>query len=95
MRTVVTTAGTMGIAQMAWNTNNPQYFKACSQIWWSLCQYERHNHGGIMSGEQANGSPYHPGSVETCCTITWSAMSVEMLKMTGLSVVADELEMST
>ena len=44
--------------------------------------------------EQANGSPYHPGSVETCCTVTWGAMGVEMLKMTGLSVVADELEMS-
>ena len=47
----------MGIAQMAWNTGQPEYFKAYAQIWWSLCQYERHNHGGIMSAEQANGSP--------------------------------------
>eukprot|EP00664_Eupelagonemidae_sp_cell27_P008509 gene8509-8791_t len=27
-------------------------------------RYERHNHGGMMSGEQARGSPYNTGSVE-------------------------------
>ena len=44
-----------------------QYFTAYQQIWWSLCQYERHPHGGIMSSEQASGSPYNSGSIETCC----------------------------
>eukprot|EP00039_Didymoeca_costata_P011282 m.157630 g.157630 ORF g.157630 m.157630 type:complete len:854 (-) comp15121_c3_seq2:179-2740(-) len=84
----------LGIAQMAWITGNKDMYTAYQQIWWSLCQYERHNHGGIMSSEQASGSPYNTGSVETCCTVTWCAMGVEMLKMTGLSVVADELELS-
>ena len=86
--------GICALAELYWITGNPQYSTAYQQIWWSLCETERHNHGGIMSAEQASGSPYHTGSVETCCTITWAAMCVEMLKLTGSSVVADELELS-
>jgi hypothetical protein len=71
----------MGLAQMFWVTGNSDYSTAYQQIWWSLCECERHNHGGIMSGEQATGSPYNTGSVETCCTVTWAAMCVEMLKV--------------
>ena len=37
---------------MFWATGNADYSKAYQQIWWSLCRYERHNHGGLMSGEQ-------------------------------------------
>jgi hypothetical protein len=163
----------MGLAELYWATGTTDYSTAYQQIWWSLCQTERHNHGGLMSGEQATGSPYNTGSgtwrnlaplslfvprclcrpnpkvgvslslfgermlvsvrcgewrlslrpprtrtlsppslctrstahrrvftsihisaVETCCTVTWSAMCVEMLKLTAASVVADELELT-
>lgn len=84
----------LGVCSMAWLTGQRDYATAYENIWWSLCQLERHNNGGLMSGEQARGNPYNQGSVETCCTVTWGAMCVEMLKLTGLSLAADELEMS-
>ena len=86
--------GIMGFAELAHATGDGNCRAAFQQIWWSLCEYERHNHGGVLSNEAAAGSPYATGSVETCCTVTWGAMCVEMLKMTGYSVVADELELS-
>ena len=86
--------GIMGFAELYHATGDASCGAAYSQIWWSICKHERHNHGGIFSNEAASGSPYSTGSVETCCTVTWGAMCVEMLKMTGSSLAADELELS-
>ncbi|MHB1455651.1 MAG: beta-L-arabinofuranosidase domain-containing protein [Armatimonadota bacterium] len=85
----------MGIAELYWITGDEKYRKAYEHIWWSIVKLDRHNNGGFSSGEQAQGNPYHQGAIETCCTIAWIADSVEMLKMTGSSVVADEIELST
>jgi DUF1680 family protein len=68
---------------------------AFANLWWSIARLDRHNNGGFSSGEQAQGDPYHPGAIETCCTVAWLAMSVDMLKQSGDPVVADELELST
>lgn len=86
--------GIIGFAELYHATGETDFSTAYQQIWWSLCEYERHNQGGMMSGEQARGDPYNKQSEETCCTVTWGAMCVEMLKLTGNSVVADELELS-
>ena len=84
-----------GIAQLYWLTGDENDRTAFERLWWSIVKLDRHNNGGFSSGEQAQGNPYHPGAIETCCTVAWIAMSVDMLRMSGNSVVADELELST
>ncbi len=85
----------MALAELYNIIGNTQYREAFERTWWSIVKLDRHNNGGFTSGEQAQGNPYHPGAIETCCTIAWIAMSVEMLRLTSNSVVADELELST
>ena len=85
----------LALAELHRITGEARYRTAFENLWWSIVELDRHNNGGFSSGEQAQGNPYHRGAIETCCTIAWIAMSVDMLKMTGDSVVADELELST
>ncbi|MFO0889054.1 MAG: glycoside hydrolase family 127 protein [Isosphaeraceae bacterium] len=85
----------LALAELARITRDPQYARAFANLWWSIAKLDRHNNGGFSSGEQAQGNPYHRGAIETCCTIAWMAMTVEMLRLTGDPVAADELELST
>lgn len=85
----------LGLVRLYYLTGDARYRQAFEHWWWSIVKLDRHNNGGFSSGEQAQGNPYHQGAIETCCTIAWLAMSVEMLKLTGNSIVADELELST
>jgi DUF1680 family protein len=85
----------MALAELYWLTGGQDYRTAFEHLWWSMAKLERHNNGGFTSGEKATGNPYDLHPIETCCTIAWIAMSVEMLKLTGNPVVADEIELST
>lgn len=85
----------MGLVELYYITGKNEYQEAFKSIWHSIRKYDRHNNGGFSSGEQAQGNPFHQGAIETCCTIAWIALTVEMLKLTGDSTVADEIELST
>ncbi|HEY5138035.1 MAG TPA: beta-L-arabinofuranosidase domain-containing protein, partial [Methylococcales bacterium] len=84
----------LGIAEMYWLTGEKKYRTAFEHIWWSIVKSDRYNTGTFASGEGVRGSPYNKLSKETCCAVAWEAMGVEMLRMTGNSVVADELELT-
>lgn len=84
----------LGLVELYYASGDDRYRQAFEHWWWSIVKLDRHNNGGFSSGEQAQGNPYHPGAIETCCTVAWMTMSTEMLKLTGNSVVADELELS-
>lgn len=83
------------LAELYWLTGEESYKQAFMHLWREGLRGDRHNTGGVTSGEGFQGTPYHDGAIETCCTVAWIALSLDMLRMTGDSRVADEIEWST
>lgn len=75
-------------------TGDHAYLQAFSHIWHSILKTDRHNTGGFSAGEQAQGTPYHTGAIETCCTVAWMVLTEDLLALKGGSHMADELELS-
>jgi DUF1680 family protein len=83
-----------GICEMGFITGDTKYHDAFQHIWWAMLKGDRHNTGGFTSSEACQGNPYDRGAIETCCTVAWMALTIDMLRLTGNSLVADELELS-
>jgi DUF1680 family protein len=84
-----------GLVELWRITGQAQYRQAFQHHWRSILRWDRHPSGGFSTGEQAVGSPYASGPIETCCTVAWLALSVDMLRLTGEALAADELELAT
>lgn len=83
-----------GMLDMYLLTGHKQFLNAFTNIWYSIEKGDRHNTGGFTSGERTTGDPYQPGAIETCSTVAWMDMSIDFLKLTANSLIADEVELS-
>lgn len=84
-----------GLAEMYRVTGEDRYRKAVLTLWGSMRRYDRHPSGAFSTFERGAGSVYAPGTIETCCSIAWVALTLDVLELTGDASVADELELTT
>ena len=85
----------IGLAELFRITGDDSYRQALIHWWRSIYRTDVHNSGSFSTHEQAVGNPFQPGAIETCCTVAWMELSVEALRLTGDSRVADALEHAT
>lgn len=76
-------------------TGEAKYREAFISHWRSIRDFDVRNSGAFSGGEQATGNAFAPTPIETCCTVAWMALSVDMLRLTGDIAAAEELERST
>jgi len=75
-------------------TGEARYKKALVSLWDSIRKHDRHPSGAFSTHEQAFGTVYAAGSIETCCSVAWMALTIDALRLTGDATVADELELT-
>ncbi|MCL4192046.1 MAG: glycoside hydrolase family 127 protein [Thermoguttaceae bacterium] len=84
-----------GLAEMHRITGDPAFRQSFLHHWASIRRFDLRNTGGFSSGEQATGNPFVNDAIETCCVIAWQAVMIDVLALTGQSVIADDLERAT
>ncbi len=88
-------ADLQGLLELYRITGDPRYREALLEHWSSIRVHDRHPSGAYSTSEQSIGNPYTPGAIETCCTIAWAALTLDVLRATGSPLAADELELTT
>jgi DUF1680 family protein len=83
-----------GFVTMYQATGDDRYRTAALNHWRSIRDLDRHPSGAFSTNEQANGTVFGLGSIETCCSVAWMALTADVLRMTGDPLAADELELT-
>lgn len=85
----------LGLAELFRVTGDDSYRQSFVHWWKSIHRTDVHNSGSFSTNEQAVGNPFQPGAIETCCTVAWMMYSLEALRLTGDSRIADAVEHAT
>ena len=90
----------LGLAKVYQLTGEPEYLQACIHAWQNIKDYHLNPCGGPWGGAYGCNSecfnrpycfsPY--GINETCSTMDWQKLNIELLKITGEARFAQELE---
>ena len=75
-------------------TGEERYKSALLNLWESIRRFDRHPSGAFSTNEQAFGTVYASGSIETCCSVAWMALCIDALCLSGDATAADELELT-
>ncbi|MBP5274698.1 MAG: glycoside hydrolase family 127 protein [Abditibacteriota bacterium] len=81
-----------GLASLFELTGDEKYRAALSHIWKSIMASDVHNTGAFSTFEQALGSPWKDGPIETCCVVAFNALTIDYLRLSGDPAAADALE---
>lgn len=84
-----------GLGELYRITGEDKYRDALLHFWHSIRHSDIHNAGSFSTGEGAIGNPFKPGAIETCCTVAWIAYSVDALRLSADSTIADAIELAT
>jgi uncharacterized protein len=89
----------VGIAKLYETTHNPQYLQVCKNMWDEVYNYHQNAAGAPCGGVDIHWecfnlrymfSPYFRS--ETCAMKNWLWFTIEMLKITGEPIYADQIE---
>ena len=84
-----------GLGELYRISGDERYREALLHHWYSIHETDIHNAGSFSTGEGAVGNPFKPGAIETCCTVAWIAYSVDALRLSADSTIADAIELAT
>ena len=72
----------LGILELYRATGKDYYRQVVEQIFWSILKTDVHNTGAFSTAEQAVGTPFKKGPIETCCVIAYDALGVDIFRLT-------------